>query len=388
MIRRILNQRLVRSTLRSIGKSLFSLSNIVPKFHLPSENEAIEALKQAGFKFDSITPPNEQFVELQPNELDLSIVIPVYNAEKFLSKCLESVVEQQTKYTFEVICVNDGSTDRSLEILKHYADKYPRLVKVINQKNAGISAARNKGIEAARGRYVGFMDNDDYVGSKYIESCMERAIETNADIVQPGLVEERPTGEVVVKSNKKDALIENVKLSDKPKLSGYVWNGVIRKSLFDKIRFPHGFWFEDMIMVMLLFRVCKGVAVISNHLYHKLVHENNASRILWRSNNIKAVERYWLAKSLSEYGHTVLNLPDDEYLYHSLLYEFGTALYRGTTGLPGQVRKAVFSLCAIYLEQHRKNIQLSNKYLKKIEEAYIEKNYYKYVLTCLASRLS
>ena len=98
----------------------------------------------------------------------ISVVIPVYNVEKYLEKCLDSVVEQ-TYRNLEIILVDDGSTDNSGAICDRYAQKDSRVV-VIHQKNGGLSKARNVGIDTATGKYISFIDSDDYVGSCYIET--------------------------------------------------------------------------------------------------------------------------------------------------------------------------------------------------------------------------
>ena len=97
----------------------------------------------------------------------ISVVIPVYNVEKYLEQCLDSVIAQSFE-DIEVICVNDGSTDSSLEILKRYANNDSR-IKIISQKNKGAGAARNVGIENAAGEYVYFMDSDDYLNADAFE---------------------------------------------------------------------------------------------------------------------------------------------------------------------------------------------------------------------------
>lgn len=112
----------------------------------------------------------------------ISIIIPVYNAEKYLRKCLNSIIKQTFK-DVEIICVNDGSTDSSLKILKEYAGKYNRVL-VIDQKNAGSSRARNKGIRAAYGEYISFVDSDNWVDTDFYEILHKRAKEKNADIVR------------------------------------------------------------------------------------------------------------------------------------------------------------------------------------------------------------
>ena len=97
----------------------------------------------------------------------VSVVIPVYNVEDYLRDCLDSIVNQTLK-DIEIICINDGSTDNSLEILEHYKSKDER-IKVISQENGGISAARNKGIDLASGDYISFIDSDDYIDNNFYE---------------------------------------------------------------------------------------------------------------------------------------------------------------------------------------------------------------------------
>ena len=111
----------------------------------------------------------------------ISIIIPVYNAEQYLEECLLSI-SQQTFTDFEILAINDGSTDRSLEILKKYQEKEPRL-KVFSQVNKGVSAARNLGLDNAKGDYITFVDADDWLHPETIEKYIEIAEKENSDIV-------------------------------------------------------------------------------------------------------------------------------------------------------------------------------------------------------------
>ena len=112
----------------------------------------------------------------------ISIIIPAYNVEKYLSQCLDSILAQTFK-DFECICVNDGSTDNTLTILREYANKDNR-IKIINQKNSGSSVSRNNGIKQALGQYISFIDADDWVTENYLEILYNKIIETDADIVR------------------------------------------------------------------------------------------------------------------------------------------------------------------------------------------------------------
>ena len=155
----------------------------------------------------------------------VSIIIPVYNSENFIPKCLDTILNQETKYDYEVICINDGSKDHSGEILKQYQDKYPERLIVFEQENQGISAARNKGIILANGEYVGFIDNDDTVAPDYIEHILHRAKETEADIVQCGYSNNTINGELLSEIKNGDHIIthQDTELFLN-KVQGYIWS--------------------------------------------------------------------------------------------------------------------------------------------------------------------
>lgn len=111
----------------------------------------------------------------------ISIIVPIYNMEAYLARCLDSLMKQ-TLNNIEIIAVNDGSTDNSLGILEKYAGKDKR-IKIINQPNSGVSAARNKGIQKAVGKFIGFVDPDDWVDRNMYESLLAQAMENNAEVV-------------------------------------------------------------------------------------------------------------------------------------------------------------------------------------------------------------
>ena len=111
----------------------------------------------------------------------ISIIVPCYNAEKYIEKCLDSIVNQ-TLQDIEVICINDGSTDNTLNILNNYKEKYD-VVKVINQENKGVAATRSIGLKNATGDFVGWVDNDDFCNIDMYEKMYEKAIKENLDIV-------------------------------------------------------------------------------------------------------------------------------------------------------------------------------------------------------------
>ncbi len=113
----------------------------------------------------------------------VSVIVPVYNAEKYLKKCLESVCNQTLK-DFEIICVNDCSTDDSLSILNQYAENDSRIKVIDFKENKGVSVARNTGIELSTGEFIGFLDADDFIDLNFYEILYNKSIETNADVVK------------------------------------------------------------------------------------------------------------------------------------------------------------------------------------------------------------
>lgn len=117
-------------------------------------------------------------------EVDLQIIVPAYNVERFIADCLESVVQQKTKYSFLATIVNDGATDRTGEIIEEYHTKYPELIEVITQENRGFSGARNTALSCLKGRYITFLDSDDLLEEGAVEHLMRCAESEDADIVQ------------------------------------------------------------------------------------------------------------------------------------------------------------------------------------------------------------
>lgn len=114
--------------------------------------------------------------------MKVSIVVPVYNVEAYLPKCLDSLINQ-TFNDYEIILINDGSTDNSLKIIDEYSQKYPDKIVKINKVNEGQAIARNVGIKQARGEYIMFVDSDDYIDKNTLKTCYDKAKENNADIV-------------------------------------------------------------------------------------------------------------------------------------------------------------------------------------------------------------
>lgn len=130
------------------------------------------------------------------NNIKVSIIIPVYNCEKYISRCIDSILNQTYK-NIEIIAINDGSKDNTKEILNNYAKKYPNIIKHIEQENKGIAKTRNYGIKIATGDYIAFIDNDDYLDKDYIEKYVNATENSKFDVVIGGYRRPDENGKIV-----------------------------------------------------------------------------------------------------------------------------------------------------------------------------------------------
>ena len=169
----------------------------------------------------------------------VSILIPVYNVEKYLSKCLESILLQTYK-NIEIIIINDGTTDSSLDIAELYASKYD-FIHVYSYENAGISTTRNRALEKATGDYYLFVDSDDYLNPHMIEKMINEAIRTQSEIVTCGYrIEYKGLSIPVSPMRKKtmDSLTALRALSQNKGINNYPWGKLYAASCFKDVKFP------------------------------------------------------------------------------------------------------------------------------------------------------
>ena len=208
----------------------------------------------------------------------VSIIIPVYNVEKYLRQCLDSVVNQ-TLEEIQIICVNDGSTDDSLQILREYEARDSRL-EVVDKPNGGQSSARNAGIERVRGEYIYFLDSDDWIEPTLCEKAYYRLESTGGDVVFFFHYEVPEKGQEMRQKNPSAYCrysITPARSSDFIRFLCVPWNRVIRTSFFQGlgVRFPEVFLPEDLYMHWVLLVNEPHVECISEKLYyHRLRRES------------------------------------------------------------------------------------------------------------------
>lgn len=209
--------------------------------------------------------------------IKISIIVPVYNMEKYLEKCLDSLVNQTLK-EIEIIVINDGSKDNSINILKQYAKKYKN-IKIYDHDNQGISKTRNFGIEKAKGEYIAFIDSDDYVDTRMFEVMYERAKKDNLDIVvcdYYNYYENRNKIEKFKIVDFKDTTIsENKSLIFQ--INPSPWNKIYKKELFEvkKYRFPIGIKYEDLGYIPILLTEANRIGKVNIPLNYYLIRGNS-----------------------------------------------------------------------------------------------------------------
>lgn len=203
--------------------------------------------------------------------MDISVIVPIYNGEKYVEQCCEQLNNQTCK-SLEIILINDGSTDKTAEICAAMAAKYEKC-HVINQVNKGVSAARNAGLKCATGRYIGFMDVDDEIDDDMFEILIK-----NADFHQLDILSMEKTGcsdEVTVYENQE----EWMRAFFNSKIRIAVWNKIFKKEIFDTVFFLEGKRIhEDLYVVYQALCVAQSVGVINIEKYHYVQWEGSSSR--------------------------------------------------------------------------------------------------------------
>lgn len=269
---------------------------------------------------------NTEYKKTQLKKDDMpwvSVIMPVYNSERFLVKSVLSVLEQTYK-NIELICINDGSTDMSLKLLNKIKNNYPdcKMI-IISQENLGPASARNKGLNVAVGEYISFVDSDDYLEPNTYDLLINNALKNSADIIVFGgmvFPEElpqkhwitqklSPTNKIYDKLNAgKNALLrEN---SSKP----FIWQHFIKRELIEKehqLRMDENFELgEDQIFIFSYFPRAKKVVYINNKLYHYRVRGHESLMVKYNNMRVKKfnihldivrnILNYWKENNISD----------------------------------------------------------------------------------------
>jgi len=262
--------------------------------------------------------PEYPSMNFPPAEKDLSIILPVYNAEKHLSNCLKSIIEQKTNFNYELIVIDDGSTDRSAELIKE-ADV--RDILFFQTSNSGVGQARNFALNRSRGKYVMFMDADDELLPGAIELLMSEAIRENACITLGSFYYVYTNGRPRCQEfHKISASKINVKQDRKNiyHLNAYPWGKVYKRDLFYDAGFPN-LTFEDTLMWLTTYHRTQKITLLPDAVYNYTIHKNSESGRV-SAGSVRGIDTFYIIPYLIELNKR-LGIFFDETFYRQVLFQ-------------------------------------------------------------------
>ena len=291
----------------------------------------------------------------------ISIIVPIYNVEKYVEKCIESIISQTYK-NLEIILVDDGSPDNSGVICDEYAQKDSR-IKVIHKENGGLSSARNVGLDIASGEYISFIDSDDYISPRFVEIMYEVSQKYNLEIVQCSFTrneaeisnDECGDGEYDIEILSGEQALE--RLNNIKYYETYViaCNKLYKTKIYKNLRFPFGKVNEDAFTAYLAFDRCSKIAILSDKMYYYRIYP---SSIMQKPFSIKRYDALIACENEANYFKKNKR---------KILYESTLVIYQ-------HILKNLYISTFRYIKENRKqNLQML---LKKIRENM--KNYLKY----------
>lgn len=290
------------------------------------------------------------------DNIDLSLIVPLYNSEEFLDRLMECLGNQDTTYKYEVILVDDGSEDDTYKLAESYVDSDECFV-LVHTKNRGISCARNEGMSLSRGKYLGFVDHDDIVEKTYVQKLLDAAYANDADVVKCAYLER---GKIC---NNNALNISDGMKGEMFAYASYIWGGIYKREVFTSLRFPEGYWYEDMVVRSIIYRMVKRFVNLEDVLYTKVTHNNNASHVIWNNRKPQCVEHLYLIKIIvASEGRFCLS--EDIYGFRCILRECSRIMATRISGLDTMERVAVFieMRCLIerlFCEEYLKDLSAS-----------------------------
>lgn len=326
--------------------------------------------KQKDFK--RLNNLKNQHIRLSKKKnVELSIIVPVYNVEKYLDRCLSSI-SRQIFEDIEVMCIDDGSTDESINICKKY-EKEDFRFNVIQQEHQGLSEARNTGLKNAKGRYIAFVDSDDFIDPFMYEDMIHNLKENNLDIVicnfyhlvEKEIFVDNPEGkDRIIKG--KQAILKEV-LLDKT-IKNYVWMKIYKRELFKNIRFPKGKKYEDIAISVKVFERAKKIGYIKEPYYYycyrdgSIISKNSINNIDDIINN--SYKRY---KYVNKKYNNI-----DIYNIYSMMYRIAYEYFRNDVMSDDEFINRYRLIIDDIVKQYYKHEKAINNKFKKFEDEYID----------------
>lgn len=288
---------------------------------------------------------------------DLQIIVPAYNAGQYIETCIDSVLEQKTSFKWQVIIINDGSTDNTSEILKKYS--YAGQVCVLSQENKGFSGARNTGLDILSSKYVMFLDSDDMLEPGAIENMMQVAVKKSLDVLEGNFfnwIENKK-----IQASFSENCVTNNPIDD---LRGFPWGKVVRTELFRNLQYPENYWYEDSIFSFLIYPQCHACGTIKDIVYAYRRNPNGISMSSKGSN--KCVDTVYISKIMLE-SAKALNI-NYENCYNLLLRHILFS-YTRVSFLNKNIRRAVFRVFCALIDEYYPHSATNDSNLRIIEKA-------------------
>ena len=301
----------------------------------------------------------------------VSVIVPFYNVENYIRKCLTSLINQ-TLQEIEILIVNDGSKDGSKEIVNEFIQKHPDKMKYFEKENGGLSDARNYAIPYATGEYIAFLDSDDYIEPTMYEKMYKKAVEEKADMVECDFVWEYPEKSIISSTDTyegKKQMLLNARV--------VAWNKLIKRQLLQetKVIFPKGYRYEDVEFFYQLLPFIEKVAFVKEPFIHYVQREDSISntqneRTIELLDVLDHVITYYKERDLYEEYQEEL-----EYIYAR--YIFCSSLFRMVMISDKKVKKDIlkraWNRLQIQFPNWKKNRYLKNKNLKNTYMRHINK---------------
>lgn len=312
-------------------------------------------------------------------EWDLDIIIPCYNAEKTVQKCIDSCLTQKCSYAFRIIAIDDGSTDSTPKILDEYK-KLPNVL-IIHQENRGHSGARNAGLDMSRSKYIMFVDSDDFIASDAIEKLMSVAMTKDAALVEGAHAITDESGRII---RNIPAPSGQVNPTTPGMLKGEPWAKVIRSDVFQNIQFPEQYLFEDTIDRVIIYDIIaqsnRTAYCIPDCVYYYYAY--NPYNISHTSmNKPKCIDTFYITEAVfhdrEKFGLTI-----DQNYYEYILRQI-LSNYNRTRFMPMKIQESIFVATRQFFMNHFQCYQTEAKKLRYLEKALIDNNFKLY---CIASR--
>ena len=304
--------------------------------------------------------------EVPSNEVDVHIIIPCYNAEKYILGCLQSI---NLKHSYIVTVVDDGSIDGSSKVLERFSNNPHYEIK--HKANGGSASARNYGMyPRIRGRYVVFIDSDDYINSEILDKMIDVAIERDCDIVQGDAIYITRSGRKKRRRNYNHGSITPMDLDGVP------WGKVLKNDLFLNNQFPDGFYFEDTNMSFIVYQNASKIYGFNGAFYYYRLVAGSASH---QTKNFKNIDTLYVVLRLFD-DRVSLGYESNKYIYHKLINQSGF-LYQRLIGLGVGIVKDAFIVYSEFIQNIYKqfHFDINDKRLKELEQSLLKSDFGKFI---------